>query len=122
MDKFRISERATLREALSRIEKNHCGIIFVVNETEVVLGVATDGDIRRKLLNDGSLEDVIISCANTNFIWADLSASRESLLKRLDHQIRAIPILDAHKKLVSVITRNHFPVLGEGRILNMNFS
>ncbi|QWD28805.1 CBS domain-containing protein [Polynucleobacter paneuropaeus] len=115
MDKFQILGKANLREALARIEKNHHGIIFVVNEAGVVLGVATDGDIRRKLLLDGSLEDSISSCANTNFVWGDLSTPREDLLKQLDHKIRAIPILNADKQLINVVSRSHLPVMGEER-------
>jgi len=115
MDKFQILGKATLKEALARIESNHHGVIFVVDEAGVVFGVATDGDIRRKLLRDGLLEDSISSCANTSFVWADLSTPREVLLKQLDHQIRAIPILNADKKLISIVSRSNLPILGEER-------
>jgi D-glycero-alpha-D-manno-heptose-7-phosphate kinase len=115
MDKFQILGKATLKEALARIESNHHGVIFVVNEAGVVFGVATDGDIRRKLLKNGLLEDSIDSCANTNFVWADLSTPREALLKQLDHQIRAIPILNADKHLINVVSRSNLPILGEER-------
>jgi D-glycero-alpha-D-manno-heptose-7-phosphate kinase len=81
-----------------------------------MVGVATDGDIRRKLLQDGSLEDPIISCANLNFVWADLNTPREVLLKLLDHKIRVIPILNSRKQLVNVVSQHHFPVLAEERI------
>ena len=115
MDKFQILGKATLKEALARIESNHHGIIFVVDEVGVVFGVATDGDIRRKLLQDGSLEDSISSCANTNFVWADLSTPRETLLKQLDHRIETIPILNAQKQLISIVSRSHLPVFNEKR-------
>lgn len=115
MEKFQILGTANLREALAHIEKNHHGIIFVVDETGAVLGVATDGDIRRKLLVDGSLDDSISSCANTNFVWANSSTPREALLKQLDHQIRAIPILNDEKQLINVVSRSNLPILGEER-------
>ena len=115
MDQFQILGKANLREALAHIEKNAHGIIFVVNELGIVLGVATDGDIRRKLLKDGSLDDSISSCANTNFVWADLSTPREILLKQLDHQIRVIPILNADKQLINIVSRSNMPVLDEER-------
>ena len=115
MDKFQILGKATLKEALARIDSNHHGVIFVVDEAGVVFGVATDGDIRRKLLKDGSLEDSISSCANANFVWADLNTPRETLLKRLDHQIRAIPILNTDKRLINVVSRSYLPILGEER-------
>lgn len=115
MDKFQILGKATLKEALARIESNHHGVIFVVDEFGVVFGVATDGDIRRKLLQDGSLEDSISSCANANFVWADLSTPREALLKQLDHRIKTIPILNVKKQLINIVSRGHLPVLDEER-------
>lgn len=116
MDKFQILGNASLKEALARIESNHQGVIFVVNEVGVVFGVATDGDIRRKLLKDGSLQDSVSSCANTDFVWADLSTPREVLLKQLDNRIKAIPILNANRQLINVVSRNHLPILLEERI------
>jgi D-glycero-alpha-D-manno-heptose-7-phosphate kinase len=115
MEKFQILETSTLKEALACIESNHHGMIFVVDEARVVLGVVTDGDIRRKLLEDGSLEDSISSCANTNFVWADLKTPREALLKQLDHRIKAIPILNSQKQLINIVSRDHLPVLDEER-------
>jgi D-glycero-alpha-D-manno-heptose-7-phosphate kinase len=115
MEKYQILGKASLREALERIESNHNGVIFIVNEAGIVIGVSTDGDIRRKLLKDGSLDDPISSCANTNFVWADSSTPREALLKQLDHRIRVIPILSADKQLINVVSRNHLPILSEER-------
>ena len=115
MEKFQILGKASLREALERIESNHHGVVFIVNEAGVVFGVSTDGDIRRKLLKDGSLEDPISSCANINFVWADSSTPREALLKQLDHRIRAIPILNTDKQLINLVSRSHLPILNEER-------
>lgn len=114
MDEFQILGVATMREALSKIESNHHGIIFTVNEKGVVTGVATDGDIRRKLLQGAGLEDPISTCANKNFIWADDSTPREALMKQLDHRIRVIPIINEDKNLVRIVSREHFPIPNEG--------
>jgi D-glycero-alpha-D-manno-heptose-7-phosphate kinase len=115
MELFQVNENATLREGLFQIEKNHIGIVFVTNMSGEVIGVATDGDIRRKLLLDGSLQDSISSCTNSNFVWADSSTSRESLLKQLDHKITAIPILNSARQLINVFSRKNLPIIEEGR-------
>jgi D-glycero-alpha-D-manno-heptose-7-phosphate kinase len=104
-----------LREALALIEANHHGIILVTDASKVVTGLATDGDIRRKLLDGGSLEDSIATCVNPEFIWADQATPRELLLKQLDHRIRVIPLLDAARRLTGIISRDHLPVLAEER-------
>ena len=110
LDKFLISESATLRDALLLIERNHHGIILTTGPTGVVTGLATDGDIRRKLLESCSLDDAIALCANTEFVWEDPATTRELLMKKLDHRIRVIPLLDDSRRLVGIVSRDHLPV------------
>lgn len=108
-----ITKNAALREALARIEANHHGVIFGTDSTGMLIGLATDGDIRRKLLEGASLEDPINCCLNTEFVWADADTPRELLLKQLDHRIRVIPLLDASRCLVDVVSRDRMPMLIE---------
>jgi len=116
LEKFIISADESLREALQLIEENHHGIIFVFNVNRLVIGVATDGDIRRYLLNGGSLDDAIIRCANPSFVWEHATTPRELLLKKLDHSIRVIPLLDSSRRLVGLVTRNYLPLQAEGAV------
>jgi len=113
IDKFIIPENATLREALSRIDLNHHGIIMSVDKIGRVTGLATDGDIRRELLGGRTLDDLISSCINAQFIFEDPATPRESLLKKLDHRIRIIPLLDSDRRLVGLVSRDHLPVRAE---------
>lgn len=115
LNSFLISELSPLREALARIESNHHGIILTFDASDVVSGLATDGDIRRKLLAGASLEDPIASCTNSDFVWADQATSRELLLKQLDHRIRVIPVLDEARRLVGIVSRDHLPMQVEER-------
>lgn len=112
-DKLQISVQAPLREALQFIEANNLGLVFVRDGGGVVMGVATDGDIRRHLLQGGSLDDPIIAYTNTEFVWADSRTPREVLLKKLDSRIRAIPLLDVDRRLVGVVSRDHLPLQEE---------
>ena len=116
LDQFRISITACLREVLQCIEKNHHGMIFFTDEYEAVVGVATDGDIRRHLLEDGTLDDEASMCANVDFVWSKADTPREILLKKLDDQIRLIPLLDENMRLVDVVSRDHLPVQAEGSV------
>jgi len=113
---FLISETASLREALAQIEANHHGLVLTTRASGEVCGLATDGDIRRRLLSGASLTDPIASCANRDFVWADAATSRELLLKQLDQRIRVIPLLDAAKRLAGIVSRDHLPVQMEERV------
>jgi D-glycero-alpha-D-manno-heptose-7-phosphate kinase len=113
---YLISELGSLRQALTLIEANQHGIIFTTDCSGAVVGVATDGDIRRRLLAGGTLDDRIESCANPDFVWADQATPRELLLKQLDQRIRVIPLLDATRSLTGIVSRDHLPVQVEERV------
>jgi D-glycero-alpha-D-manno-heptose-7-phosphate kinase len=110
LNKFMIFEGASMRDALSQIESNQHGIVLTMDDSGAVTGLATDGDIRRRLLDGGTLDDRIGACANRAFIWETRETSREALMKKLDHRIRFIPILDKERRLVGVVSRDHLPV------------
>lgn len=110
INRFLISENASLRDALLQIESNNHGIILTTGPAGNVTGLATDGDIRRQLLKNGSLDDAIAVCTNTEFVWEKPDTSRELLMKKLDHQIHVIPLLDDSRRLVGIVSRDHLPI------------
>lgn len=114
---FTVDKSASIKEALALIDANHMGFILVTYETSVV-GIVTDGDIRRKLLGDVTLDDCIETCANYDFTWAYDDTPREIILKQLDHKIKAIPILSKDKKLISVMTRSYIPQKTEEKVFS----
>jgi D-glycero-alpha-D-manno-heptose-7-phosphate kinase len=114
LDLFIIKESATVREALQAIQVNQYGVIFTSDDkTGEINGLATDGDIRRKLLEGITLECSISTCTNREFFWSKPTVSREELLKNLDHKIRIIPVLDENKKIVEIISRDYIPISPE---------
>jgi D-glycero-alpha-D-manno-heptose-7-phosphate kinase len=110
---FTIDQNASLKEAMEKISGNHIGMIMVTTHDGTVIGVATDGDIRKRLVKNASLTDTVASVANPSFVWADHATPREILLKQLDHHIRAIPLLDKNRRLTGVISRDYFPAAQE---------
>jgi D-glycero-alpha-D-manno-heptose-7-phosphate kinase len=113
---FTINQNTKVSDALLRIEENTKGFVFVVDEKMRVLGIATDGDIRRKLLEGIKLDDAILLCSNREYVKANTDTPRESLLKQLDHKIKVIPVLDDQNCLVSLISKDHLPEMDEQRI------
>jgi len=110
---LQINSESSLREALQCIECNHQGIIAIQNSLGAIIGVATDGDIRRGLLSGLTLDDPIYKCSTDNFVWADRFTSRELLLKQLDQRIWLIPILNDKRQLVDIVTRDRLPAIEE---------
>jgi len=116
LEALTIQAGSSLKEALERIEQNHYGLIMIHDEGGAIVGLATDGDIRRKLLKDGNLEDLIDVCCTTNFEWASRNTPRELLLKQLDRRIRFIPLLDDERRLIDFVTRDKLPLFSENQV------
>jgi CBS domain-containing protein len=89
-----VSKGDSIKSALKKINQNQYGMILVGEASGKIIGIATDGDIRQALLRGVALEDDISLCANYDFVFADTHSSREQIIKRLDSQIKVIPILD----------------------------
>ena len=56
LKKLVITSNSDLKKALKLIDLNALGLLFVVNTKNKIVGVITDGDIRRHILNDNDLE------------------------------------------------------------------
>ena len=93
---------------MSKIDLNGIGMVFIVDSETRVIGVASDGDIRSAMLDGSELCDSIQGVFNSNFKWSLESESREVVLKSLDSEIKAIPLLDEDMRLVDVATANSF--------------
>ena len=116
IENFVIRGRSSIREALQSINQNKHGLVFVSCDGNTVKGVATDGDVRRHLLNGGLITDPISSCTNKDFYWESVGTARELLLKKLDSKIKVIPLLNAQGELVEVFSRDIAPAAVEGSV------
>lgn len=59
-----VAPTTTLSEAMKRIDHTGTGIVFVVDESRELLGTATDGDIRRGILDGLGLETAVDAVMN----------------------------------------------------------
>lgn len=102
--KFVVFVEDTLLNALGKIGENKSGIIFAVSELGVLEGVLTDGDIRRWMIDSESidLQMAVGEILNHDFLVASIDGDIAKIQKHLNHHIKAIPLVDASKRLVAV--------------------
>lgn len=112
-DSILISELSTIENALLCIEANTLGIAFAADDTGRVTGCVTDGDIRRQLLTENDMRVPISRFMTRDFVRAKAGASREHILKLLDHRVHVVPVIDIEGRLVQVCTRQSFAVQDE---------
>ena len=90
---------ATLREAMLLIDANALGACFAV-EGSVLVGVLSDGDIRRALLGGAHLDAPVSDIMTRSYVWLPSNSSLQQIQARLTEEIRLIPILDLTGNLV----------------------
>lgn len=113
---FIVFKDESIRTALEKIEENKLGTIFISDDNDVIIGMATDGDIRRGLLGGLNLEQPIKNCCNKDFVRVNIDSDREQILKLFDTKIRVIPVLNAQGVLSNVYTRDNLPQHRENRV------
>lgn len=93
-----IEPASTLRDALEIINSESLRVALIIDENDYLLGVVTDGDIRRGLLNNLSLSSLITKVMNVSPLTADINASRDELIALMEERdVLSIPIVDQGK-------------------------
>jgi D-glycero-alpha-D-manno-heptose-7-phosphate kinase len=115
-----IDMQRTILDAIKCIESGNLQIAFVVADDMRLLGVVTNGDVRRYLLQGGLTDQPVTACMNREFRSVSVSTPREDLLKAFDLGHNALPVLDDEGRLVEVYTRQmaasaEVPVLARAR-------
>jgi len=85
---------STLKTVMKTLNKGVFGAVLIVDDQGKMVGLYTDGDVRRALLKGGDLDDPVESHMERNFITGSIHKSRTDNIKLLKENIRHLPILD----------------------------
>lgn len=103
IDNIKLKTTSTIREALKIIDSGAMKIAIVVDNKDVLLGTLGDGDIRRGLLNNLTLDDTIETIIFKTPTVCKIEDTKERLLEiALEKKIYQIPIVDNNGKLVGI--------------------
>jgi dTDP-glucose pyrophosphorylase len=98
-----VAPNQSIREALSVIDEGGIQIALVVNENDHLEGVATDGDIRRGILEGIDLDTPVRTVINEDPITARPQADWQSLIDRMQaRRIHQIPIVNDEGCVVGI--------------------
>ena len=88
---------------MQALEQDAIGMAFVTTPDGILVGVVTDGDIRRALLGGATLEGSIAPFATRNYQSVGSDMGRSDVLDLMQaHRVKQIPIIDEHHHLVGV--------------------
>ena len=77
IDEIKINQNASIKEALEVIDKGAIKVAVVLSDDGLLLGMLSDGDIRRALLKGMSLDDSITSIINKHPVVANINDTKE---------------------------------------------
>lgn len=107
---YTIHKVATIEEALIKMNANKKGFLVVVNEILQVVGVITDGDIRRLFLKNQNLESQI--SFNKSFEYLDENDGFDVVCELFrSSRLSFLPICNSKRTLVNLITKKQFHTL-----------
>ena len=113
MTKDRLSQfignhNMTIVDAMEMIDKNSSGILFVINEQNVLVGCISDGDIRRWLIKTGEL-NAAVYCAMTKNPRSVTVAEKDTAYNiMLECHITGLPVLNENNEIMDIILRSDF--------------
>lgn len=104
---YLVLDQDSIREALRKIDSNEEGMVVCVDHAGLLLGVLTDGDFRRWVINETSadLGDPVGRIINRQFKSARVADSAERVGSLLDRRVRFVPLVDAEGRCVGIARR-----------------
>ncbi|MDA7707909.1 sugar phosphate nucleotidyltransferase [Flavobacteriaceae bacterium] len=105
IQKYIVESMSNIRMAIQKIDKNGEGFVYVVDDNKKVIGLITDGDFRRSVINGISLNSKCIEIANKNFTYLDEDHNDKNKINLfLQNDIQNLPIIK-NNKLLDIIFR-----------------
>lgn len=110
-----IDKSVTVKDAMKQLDKSAEKILFVVENNNKLIGSLTDGDIRRWILKDGALNDIVYNVCFKGTFFADkqfvLSEIKEEIIKR---EIIYVPVVNEEKEIIEFLV---WDKLFDGKLL-----
>ena len=103
IEKIKITKDATIKQALKVISDGSFRIAIIVDKKDKLLGILTDGHIRRGFLKGLDINSSVKSIIFKKPIIAKKKDTREKLLKiALSKKIYQIPVVDSNGKAIGI--------------------
>ena len=99
-----IGEGATVREALERITKTGKGVALVIDSERRLVGITTDGDLRKAILRGVPLDAPVDGAMNRAPLVGAIGMPASAALALMrSRSIRQLPVLDDRRRVVDVL-------------------
>lgn len=105
---YQIGQDKTILDAMKRLTEHGIDVLLVINDQVQVVGLITDGDLRRGIVAGKSQDSPVSSVMSQNFISVSENEDRAFLLdKMIAQSIRHLPVIDENRKLKGIHFLSH---------------
>lgn len=109
-----VGPKNRVREVMEVIDKNREGIALVTDDGGRLVGTITDGDLRRFMIANRSLDEPCTNVMWINPCTSPVGTPNDSLLSLMNqHSIRSLPLLDGEGLLADIVHIRHLLSKGD---------
>lgn len=105
---------ASVEDAVKAIERSALHTAFVIDDKQVLVGILTNGDIRRFLLAGGTITGPVTAAMNRKFRSVHVNSLREECLRLFDIGHSVVPRIDDEGRLIDCLTPNYHNFVESG--------
>lgn len=114
---YLLHHNASLESALKQLEENRIKILFLVDDSSVLTGSLTDGDIRRWILKKNNLDAPAKDICNSDpYVFKVEMNQRDAIRILQQKQLKAIPLIDAENRVQRIYTISSIEEPGQQNI------
>lgn len=100
LKKYTIEPNRTVIDAIKKITLNKKQFVLIVDKNNTLLGIVTDGDIRRGILKGFNLNDTVNKIMNNEPFTATTSENYRQIINKMTiKKLMQCPIIDKRNKL-----------------------
>ncbi len=114
-----VTEGSSMVAAVAELNNKSLGAVFVIDQSGILLGIITDGDIRRMLSSGKNIMDVSLDQSMTQhpvMIASSLLAA-DALSLMQQHEITVLAVVNNDRKLLGILHLHDLLGKGEFRFL-----
>ena len=107
--KFLVLDSDTVLTAVNKINKNNSRIVFIIDNNGVLLGSFNDGDFRRWLLSNNTInmDTTVFDVCNHSFISMKVKDHHLKISGKLNEKIHHIPLVDENHRIIAVASMSN---------------
>lgn len=103
-ERCKVDKNYSIFETMEIIDKSAFQIALVVDEKDKLMGIVTDGDIRRAVLRRQSLDEPITSIMNKKPVAVQAGQERHAVIAKLqDHGLSQAPVVNQDGTVIDLV-------------------